>query len=159
MLDERQPHAQEPWEREAWVQELDALVGPSLVVEPPADVQRSILAAVLLAASPQPAPVPIPVISEPNVRSLPLAAYVLLAGILVMYIAGLSWFQGAFGNVTWVAILGQQLLAGTEQVVGRPPATEPLALVWQLFARAPWLILLPVGWLLWDRDRVTAPTA
>ena len=54
MIDERQslhPEDREPWEHESWVRELDALVRPSLMVTPPADVQQSILAAVLLAAA------------------------------------------------------------------------------------------------------------
>lgn len=164
MLDDRRPETsgaseREPWESEAWVGELDALVRPTLLVTPPADVQSSILAAVLLAATPQPTPVPVAVAAESASRPIPLAAYVLLAGVLVMYVAGLSWLQGLFGNVTWVAILGQQLLTVAEQIVGRPSTTEPLALVWQLILRAPWLVLLPVGWLLWDRDRAAAPAA
>ena len=164
MLDDRRPETaaawkREPWESEPWVGELDALVRPTFLVEPPADMQRSVLAAVLLAVTPQPAPVRVAVTAEPAGRPIPLAAYVLLAGVLVMYVAGLSWLQGMFGNVTWVAILGQQLLAVAEQVFGRPSTAEPLALVWQLILRAPWLILLPVGWLLWDRDRTVAPAA
>lgn len=160
MIDRWQPvHSddREPWEHEPWVHELDALVRPSLMMAPPADVQRSILAAVLLAATPQPVAVPIPVAE--STRPIPLAAYVLLAGVLVAYVAGISWLEGIFGNVTWVSILFQQLLAAAEQTVGRPSATEPFTLAWQLFLQVPWIALLPVGWFLWDRDRATSPAA
>lgn len=160
MLEDRQPvhpEDREPWEHEPWVRELDALVRPSLMMAPPADVQQSILAAVLLAAAPQPVAVPIAV-AEPT-RPIPLAAYVLLAGVLVAYVAGISWLEGMFGNVTWVSILFQQLLAAAEQTVGRPSASEPFTLAWQLFLQAPWIALLPVGWFLWDRDRTSAPAA
>jgi hypothetical protein len=164
MIDHRQSDSREPWEHEPWVRELDALVRPSLVVDPPAEVQRSILAAVLVTATSQPLPMPVPAPisragAEGTGRPVPLAAYVLLAAVLVAYIAGLSWLQGMFGSVTWIAILAQQLVTVAEQIVGRPTSTEPLALIWQLFARAPWLALLPVAWLLWDRDRASAPTA
>ena len=152
MIDERQP-----WERE-----LDDLVRPSLVVEPPADVQQSILAAVLLATAP-PRPPAMPagaaVPAAMAGRPVPLSAYLLLAGVLVAYLTGVSWLQGMFGNVTWLTILAQQLLAVSELAVGRPPASEPLALVWQLFLRAPWVALLPVAWLLWERDRTSSPVA
>jgi hypothetical protein len=124
---------------------------------PPADVQRSILAAVLLAAAPQPVAIPMPVAE--SARPVPLAAYVMLASVLVVYVAGVSWVEGLFGNVTWVSILFQQLLAATEQTLGRPSAAEPLTLAWRLFLQAPWIALLPVAWLLWDRDRASSPTA
>ena len=76
--------------------------------------------------------------------------------VLVAYAASVSWFQAPSGMVTWVSILSQQLLAATEQTVGRG-AAAPLTLAWQLFMQAPWLALLPLGWLLWDRDRASAP--
>jgi hypothetical protein len=157
MIDERLSQEPESWEREPWVRELDDLVRSSLVMAPPAQVQQSILAAVLLAAAPQHVVMPIP-IAEP-VRPVPLAAYVLLAVVLVAYVASVSWLEGLFGNVTWVSILFRQLLAATEQTVGRPAATEPFTLAWRLVLQAPWIALLPVGWLLWDRDRASAPTA
>ena len=157
MVNERLSREREPWESEPWVRELDDLVRPSLLMAPPTDVQHAILAAVLLAASPQPVAIPIP--AAESARPVPLTAYVLLAGVLVAYVAGVSWLEDAFGNVTWVSILFQQLLAATEQTVGRPAAAEPLTLAWQLFLRAPWIALLPVGWLLWDHDRASAPTA
>ena len=154
-------HHDDAWEREPWVQELDELVRPSLVMAPPPEVQQSILAAVLLATAPQPVAVPgaVPTAAADSGRSVPLAAYVLLAGVLVAYVAGVSWLEGLFGNVTWVSILVQQLMAATEQAVGRPSTAEPMTLVWELFLRAPWVALLPVVWLLWDRDRASTPAA
>lgn len=161
-------HERHTWDRHAEPlepreRELDALVRPSLVVDPPADVQASILAAVLLAAAP-PQPVPMPaVVASPQSteagRPVPLVAYLLLAGVIVAYLAGVSWLQGMSGNVTWLTILAQQLLAVSELVVGRPSTSEPLALVWSVFVRAPWLALLPVAWLLWERDRTSSPVA
>ena len=52
-----------------------------------------------------------------------------------------------------------QLLAVSELVVGRPDTAEPLALAWLLLQHAPWLALLPLGWLLWERDRAAASAA
>jgi hypothetical protein len=163
MIDERPNRNGDPgdaWEREPWVRELDMLVRPTLVTEPPPDVQQSILAAVLLATAPQPVAIPgaMPAAAEPP-RPVPLAAYVLLAAVLVAYVAGVSWLEGVFGNVTWVSIMVQQLVAVTEHAIGRPSTNEPMALVWNLFLRAPWIALLPVAWLLWDRDRTSAPVA
>lgn len=165
MIDERptwgdDTRGDDAWEREPWVRELDGLVRPSLVMEPPAQVQQSILAAVLLATAPQPMAVPIAVpAAADNGRSVPLAAYVLLAGVLVAYVAVISWLEGFFGNVTWVSILVQQLVAAAEQTVGSPSTAEPMTLAWELFMRAPWVALLPVAWLLWDRDRTSSPAA
>ncbi|MCC7370832.1 MAG: hypothetical protein IT306_20605 [Chloroflexi bacterium] len=161
MIDPGRVQEREPWEREPWVRELDALVRPALLAEPPPAVQQSILAAVLLAAAAQPTPVPVAAPQPADVpgRPLPLLAYLLLAAVLVAYVAGVSWLQGLFGNVTWLSILAGQLLTISDLVFGRPDTGEPLTLAWQLFVRAPWLALLPVAWLLWDRDRATAPTA
>jgi hypothetical protein len=148
--------------RPAWERDLDALVRPALVVDPPADVQRSILAAVLQAtAAPVPTPIlaadPIPVPS--GAGAVPLAAYVLLAAVLVAYVAALSWFQGMVGGGGWLSPLMTQLLAVSELVVGRPSSAEPLALAWTMLERAPWIALLPLGWLLWERDRAAARVA
>ena len=163
MMNERPTWNMDPddaWEREPWVRELDHMVRPALVTEPSRDVQASILAAVLLATAPQPSAVPVAVpVSTESARPIPLMAYVLLAGVLVAYVAAVSWLEGFFGNVTWVSILVQQLVAVTEQTFGRPSAAEPMTLVWELFMRAPWVALLPVAWLLWDRDRSSAPVA
>ena len=147
-------------EQPAWERDLDALVRPSLVVDPPADVQRSILAAVLQATAPAQAPVtaaPIP--ATAGARPIPLAAYLLLAAVLVAYVAAVSWLQGFFGGAGWLPTLVAQLLAVSELVVGRLPSDEPLTLIWLLFQRVPWLALLPLGWLLWERDRAASRAA
>jgi len=146
--------------RPAWERDLDALVRPSLVIEPPADIQRSILAAVLQATAPVQAPVvATPIAATAGDRPIPLAAYLLLAAVLVAYVAALSWLQGVFGGAGWLPTLLTQLLAVSELVVGRLPSGEPLTLIWLLFQRAPWLALLPLGWLLWERDRAAARAA
>lgn len=155
-MDDRQlwPDGQPAWERD-----VDALVRPSLLIDPPADVQRSILATVLQAtARTQAAAMPTP-IGEPGARSIPLAAYLLLAAVLVAYVAAISSLQGLFGGAGWVPALFTQLLAVSERLVGPLPTGEPLALIWLLLQRAPWLALLPLGWLLWERDRAAARAA
>ncbi len=144
----------------AWERDLDALVRPSLLIDPPADVQRSILAAVLQATAPAQTPiVAAPIPTAADARPIPLAAYLLLAAVLVGYVATLSWLQGLFGETGWLPTLVAQLLAVSELVVGRLPIGEPGALIWLLFQRAPWLALLPLGWLLWERDRAAARQA
>ena len=154
------------WEsndRPAWERDLDVLVRPSLLIDPPADVQQSILAAVLQAAAPVQMPVRVPAmatpIPSPDARPIPLAAYLLLAAVLVAYVATLSWLQGLFGGAGWLPTLMNQLLVVSELVVGRLPSGEPVALVWLLLQHAPWLALLPLGWLLWERDRAAARAA
>lgn len=173
MLDERLYEEQPAWERD-----LDALVRPALVLDPPPDVQQSILAAALQAtahapalhpslAPPIPNSAPIPTWAQPipasepaSDRPLPITAYLLLAAVLVAYIAAVSWLNGLFGGgAGWLSTLLTQLLAVSDLVVGRPETREPLALVWQLFQRAPWLALLPLGWLLWERDRAATRAA
>ena len=151
------------WElddRPRWERDLDALVRPTLVVDPPAEVQRSILAAVLQATVPAQTPVlAMPPSATTVARSVPLAAYLLLAALLVAYVAALSWLEALFGGTVWLPTLINQLLAVSELVIGRPPSGEPLTLVWLLVQRAPWLALLPLAWLLWERDRASAPAA
>lgn len=147
-----------PDQRPAWERDLDALVRPSLLIDPPADVQRSILAAVLQAAVPARAPAvaaPIPAAAHP----IPLAAYLLLAAVLVAYVAALSWLQSLLGGAGWLPTLLNQLLAVSELVVGRPASGDPLALVQLLVQHAWWLALLPLAWLLWERDRAAARAA
>jgi hypothetical protein len=151
----------------AWERDLDALVRPSLVLDPPPDVQQAILAAVMHAAAPAPVPTPVltpmpapaPPFSGAAARPIPLAAYFLLAAVLVAYVATLSWLQSMVGGGGWLPVLMSQLLAVSERVVGRPETTEPLALLWLLLQYAPWLALLPLGWLLWERDRAAARPA
>jgi hypothetical protein len=149
-------------DRPIWERDLDALVRPSLVVDPPADVQRMILAAVLQAAA-APAHVPIvavaPIPVSAGARPVPLAAYLLLAAVLVAYVAAVSWLQGLFGGAGWLPTLLTQLLAVSELVVGRPTIGEPMSLAWLVLQRAPWIALLPLGWLLWERDRAAARAA
>ena len=151
----------------AWERDLDALVSPALLTEPPAAVQQAILAAVLAAAAPMPARVAVAVPATPayaparmappaSPRPLPLAAYLLVAAVLVAYVTAMSWVQGAFGGGAWLSTLFAQLLAVSELVVGRPAVGEPLTVAWLALQRAPWLLLLPIGWLLWERDRASA---
>ena len=147
-------------ERPTWERDLDALVRTSLVIDPPADVQRSILAAVLQAAAPvRAAAVATSIPETVGARPIPLAAYLLLAAVLVAYVATLSWLQGLFGGAGWLPTLVTQLLAVSELVVGRLPSDEPLALISVLVQHAPWLALLPLAWLLWERDRAGARAA
>jgi len=150
----------------AWERDLDALVRPSLLIDPPAHVQASILAAVLQATAPAPWSIQVPVSSMPSplptaagARPIPLAAYLLLAAVLVAYVAALSWLEGLFGGTGWLPTLVTQLLAASELVFGRLPSNDPSAIVWFLVQRAPWLALLPLAWLLWERDRAAAPVA
>jgi hypothetical protein len=140
----------------SWERELDTLVRSSLVVDPPSDVQRSILAAVLQATAvpAQATALPVGPIAAPAVgRPIPLLAYLLLAAVLVAYAAALSWVQGLLGGGGWLSTLVAQLLTALDLVVGPTATGEPLALVWLLFQRAPWIALLPLAWLLWERDR------
>ena len=146
-------------ERPVWERDLDALVRPSLVVDPPADLQRSILAAVLQATATPARATAVTAIPASAAQPLPLVAYLLLAAVLLAYFAAISWLQGFVGGASWLPTLVTQLLAVSELVVGRPALGEPLSLAWQLLQRAPWIALLPLGWLLWERDRAATRVA
>jgi hypothetical protein len=169
----------EPGQPPLWEADLDALVRPSLVTAPPDHVQQAILAAVLQATAmpaavpvlPSPLPwypgpasaVPTPAIHpgampEPvEARPIPLAAYALLAAVLVAYVAAISWLNGVIGESGWVTTLVAQLLSVADLLVGRPASDRPLALAWQIVQQAPWLVLLPLAWALWERDRASTP--
>jgi hypothetical protein len=171
----------EPDRPPSWEADLDALLKPSLVTAPPDHVQQAILAAVLQAtAMPVVVPVapsalpwnPAPTAVHPTpmvppghapepaeARPIPLAAYALLAAVLVAYIAAISWLNGVIEGGGWLTTLVAQLLTVVDLLVGRPSRDEPLALVWQIFQQAPWLVLLPLGWALWERDRASSSAA
>lgn len=144
----------------AWEDELDRLVQPSFVMAPTPDVQQAILAAVLQAAAeaPRAAVVAQPVPAS-AARPISLTTYLLLAGVVVAYLAALSWVQGVVGGGGWLPTLAAQLLAASDTVLGPLSRSEPLTLAWLLFERAPWVALLPLAWLLWERDRASAPRA
>jgi hypothetical protein len=144
--------------RPTWERDLDALVQPALVTDPPPDVQRSILAAVLQATA-MPTATARPVAMAAAARPIPLLAYALLAAVLVAYAAAISWLNGFVGGAGWVSVLASQLLAVSELVVGRPAAGEPMSVVWLLVQRAPWIALLPLAWWLWERDQSAAPVS
>jgi hypothetical protein len=148
-------------DRPTWERELDALVRPVLLVDPPADVQRAILAAVLQATAQAPRPTVLatsPIAASFAERSITMAAYVMLAAVFVAYVAALSWLQGLLGGGGWLPTLLTQLLAVSDLVVGRPLG-EPNAVVRLVSQYAPWLALLPLAWLLWERDRAATDAA
>jgi hypothetical protein len=179
----------EPDRPPSWEADFDALLKPSLVTAPPDHVQQAILAAVLQATAmpvvlPTAMPVAVPVAPSPlpwypapagaqptpmmppgyapepaEVRPIPLAAYALLAAVLVTYVAAISWLNGIIGGGGWLTTLVAQLLAVADLLVGRPSRDEPLALAWQIVQQAPWLVLLPLGWALWERDRASSSVA
>jgi hypothetical protein len=128
---------------------LDDLLRPALLVEPTARVQQAILAAVLRAAEPTPVPLALPVAA----RSISPLSYLLLGAVLLAYAGILSWFQGVIGETGWLTTLFWQLTLVLDLVVGQTLAAEPLTLAWTLVQAAPWLLLLPLAWFLWDRDR------
>jgi hypothetical protein len=148
-----------------WERELDRLAQPAFLLAPPPDAQQAILAAVLQAAVEMPRPVlvaaatPQPAVAvasapDPAERPISLTAYLLLAGVVVAYLAALSWAQGMLGG-GWLPTLAAQLLAASDAIIGPLPVSEPLTLTWALFQRAPWIALLPLAWLLWERDRAS----
>ena len=141
---------------------LDALLRPVFVVEPPAAVQQRILAAVLLAADPSAVPVHASQ-SQPGVipvvaRTVSPLAYVLLGAALLAYAGLVSWVQGVIGDAGWLSTLFRQLLVAADLLAGQNLSAEPFALAGLLIQTAPWLLLLPLAWLLWERDR-SAPKA
>ncbi|MFN8633799.1 MAG: hypothetical protein U0893_08100 [Chloroflexota bacterium] len=185
-MDARQLRDQSLWDQPpgppAWEHDLDAMLRPSLVVEPSTDVQAAILAAILQATAvpvlPLPAPayqLPVPGVSMPGMPwpgtpatesaglgmsgPVTMMSYLLLAAVLVAYAAALSWLNAAVGDGSWLSTLAAQLLAVSSVVVGRPLVYEPLTLLWQLLQQAPWLLLLPLAWPLWERDRASSSAA
>ncbi len=143
---------------------LDDLLRPVFVVEPPPGIQRSILAAVLMAVEPTvaapsaatqrsaPRPIAVPISS----RTISPVAYLLLGAVLLAYAGLVSWLHGVMGGPDWVSTMIRQLLVAVDLLAGQSLSTEPLALAGLLIQVAPWLLLLPLAWLLWDRDRASA---
>jgi hypothetical protein len=87
------------------------------------------------------------------------AAYLLLGAALLAYVGLVSWLQGALGATDWLAPMVRQLLATFAFVVGQPLSGDPVALISALLQAAPWLALLPLALLLWERDRaLSRPT-
>ncbi len=132
---------------------LDELLRPALLVDPPPGVQRSILAAVLASAAAAPAIARQPVAAVAPTRSVPAVAYLLLGAALLAYVGVVSWLQGVLGGASWLGTLARQLLVVADLVVGQPLPTDPLTLIWLVLQSAPWLALLPIALLLWNRDR------
>lgn len=145
-------------ERSPSERRLDDLLRPVLVVDPPPVEQQSILAAVLAAAPVPTAAARRTVIAAPaaSARTVSPAAYLLLGAALLAYVGLISWFQGIVGGADWLTTMTRQVLAAVDLVTGQPVSADPLALVANVFQFAPWLALLPVAFLLWERDR--APT-
>jgi len=143
---------------------LDALLRSALVVEPPPEVQRTILAAVLQAAE-LPAAMPVaarqvaegrPPAPAAAVSTISPLAYLLLGAVLLAYVGLVSWLQGALGDAGWLSTLARQLAVAADLLIGQPLAREPGAIVILVLQAAPWLLLLPLAWLLWERDRASA---
>jgi hypothetical protein len=131
---------------------LAARLRPALLVEPPVHVQRAILAAVLLAARQRPAVLPLPV----PARTISPLAYLLLGAVLLAYAGVVSWLNGLVGSTGWLTTLLRQLAVAADVLIGQPLSAEPITLAWMLVQAAPWLLLLPLGWFLWERDRSAA---
>ena len=144
----------EAWERRD--RPVDRVLRSALVVEPSPNVQRNILAAVLRASRPAVLPIVQPAASSAPARTISPLAYVLLAAVLLAYAGALSWVEGYAGDSTlWLDTLVRQIVV-TASLVGASWSSEPLALAQTVLEAAPWIVLLPVAWLLWVRDRATA---
>jgi hypothetical protein len=143
---------------------LDDLLRPVFVVEPPARVQQNILSAVLMAVEPtvvvasaapwrsEPRPIAVPIPGQ----TISPVAYLLLGAVLLAYAGLVSWIHGAMGGPDWFSTMVHQLLVAGGLLVGQSLSAEPLAVAGMLVQMAPWLLLLPLAWLLWDRDRASA---
>jgi hypothetical protein len=145
---------------------LDALIRPALVVDPPAEVQQSILATVLAVAPAlivasasvaalRPRPVAVPAAAG---RPVSLVAYLLLGAALLAYVGVVSWLQGVVGGSDWLGTMARQVLAAVDLALGGAVSTDPLTLLSTLWQAAPWLAVLPVAVYLWERDRAPSRT-
>ena len=136
---------------------LDDLVRPSLVVEPPPRVRADLLATVLRAAdvidfAPT---VGRTVVADPPVQGTALSplAYAAVAALIGAYLALVGFVGGFVAHWDWLPILVQQLGTAASFVAGSSGDGLLGVLVPRLADQAPWLALLPVLWLLWQRDR------
>jgi hypothetical protein len=138
---------------------LDALLRPVLVCEPAAAVQQQILAAVLLAATQVPGAQraafqqsePQPASPLTPARTISAVTYLVLGAVLLAYFGLVAWIQGAIGGVDWLQVMGRQLFMAADLVFGPSLLTEPFAATSLLVQLAPWMLLLPLAWLLWQR--------
>jgi hypothetical protein len=134
---------------------LDDLLRPALLVEPPPEVQQALLAAVLSVA-PAPVPAARPSMITRPAHSVTLLTYALLAAATLAYVGLLTWFQGLFEGSSWIVALARSLVSTADLYFGQPLASDPLGLVAAALKVAPWLVLLPIALLLWQRDRAAA---
>ena len=129
---------------------LDDLLRAALVVEPPAAVQRKLLASALRVADGLAAARPEPTEARP--RRVPLVAYVLL-GLLVALYAGLLgpvWGWEGPGAFAGEAILSIRILLSS-------PLTWIIAdLVERATDQIVWALVAPLVWYLWQSDRAAA---
>ena len=137
---------------------LDALLRPRLVVDPPADVQARLLAAVLdaagaatLAQNVTPA-VPPETTPRRTGRELTLLAYVVLALAIGLY-AGLL---GGLGLGAAPLTLSPELGQAATILFGSPARWMLVELLQYAADHAVWLLLAPLAWYLWEGDRAAA---
>ena len=153
------PHANAPhpdgWE--TLERRLDDLVRPSLLLEPPPAVRADLLATVLRAAdaidvAPRIGPA---VATAPPARPIGLSplTYAAVAAVIAAYLALVGVLGGVLAEWEWLPILARQL--GTAVAVFTGPSGDGLlgAVLPRLVEQAPWLALVPLLWLLWERDR------
>lgn len=135
---------------------LDGLLRSHLVLDPPPELQSSLLAAALAEAESTAASrgavtfaeAPVPWFLAPPVRRLSLGAYGVLAMLVAVYVAmvgslGMDWPLGA----AW------ELYAAISFVLRTPAGQVIGGLVGGLGDRLAWLALVPIVWYLWSSDR------
>ncbi len=136
---------------------LDALVRPILLVEPPAEFRTSLLASVLRAADALDAERPaLHVSAIPSVATSPdlsAWAYPAVAALIATYLAVIGSLGGAAVRWDWLPVLIEQLQAAASIVGGGAPGGLIIVVLQGLAEQAPWVALLPLLWLLWERDR------
>ena len=144
-------------DRDAVERRLDDLVRPSLVVEPPPLVRADLLTTVLRAAD-------VIDFAPPFGRTVPAAppapgtglsplAYAAVAAVIAAYLALIGVLGGMLAEWDWLPILFQQLATAAGVLAGSSGDGLLGTLLPRLFEQAPWLTLVPLFWLLWERDR------
>jgi hypothetical protein len=150
-------NAPSPNDRDTLERRLDELVRPSLVLEPPPAVRADLLASVLRAAD---ALQVAPSVATTAVGTAPTLGpglspltYAAVAAVIAAYLALVGVLGSVVAEWEWLPILVRELATAVGILTGPSGAGLLETVLPGLVEQAPWLVLLPLLPLLWERDR------
>jgi hypothetical protein len=145
-----------PNDLDALERRIDALVRPTLVLDPPPRLQADLLASVLRAADTLYAAPPVQAaaaVARPAGHAVSPLVYAVVAALVGAYLTVVGALGGALTDWSWLPVLVEQVRAAVALATGPSAGDTALRLLGAVFEQAPWLVLTPLLFLLWERDR------